>query len=89
MLQRIRKGKIMKHLNVEQSEAVKVMVAYDVNMFYVYLMIESGSTIVFKTSHDWLGVVTSSEFQKYMLDWNLPIEYSTMALEMKQQQAGQ
>lgn len=73
----------MRHLNIEQSEAVRVIVDYEINRFVVYLEINSGSKIVFLANYDWSAIAGSDEFIKYAQSWCLPIEFSSIAHAQK------
>lgn len=75
-----------KHLNVTRKEAVKVIVDYEVNKFSAYLVLVSGSPIVFAQSYDWKGIRDREEFTKYKVGWGLPIECSRNALAARTHQ---
>lgn len=73
----------MRHLNIEQSEAVQVIVDYEINRFVAYMEIDSGSKIVFLANHDWSAIAESDELIKYVQSWCLPIKFSSMAHAQK------
>lgn len=69
---------MLKDLNVEQSEAAKVVVDYEVNRYVAYLALNNGSYIQFHAAYFWNGVRENTEFQKYVNEWKLPLVCSRM-----------
>jgi len=68
-----------RHLNIEQSEAVRVLVDFEVNKFVAYLENTNGTAIVFATAFEYTTLQHNDEFSKYMDLWNLPLIVSSMA----------
>ncbi len=70
-----------RHLNITREEAARVIVDFEINKFVAYVELASGTPIVFDTAYEYVELQHSSEFSKYMNEWDLPLTLSKMALQ--------
>lgn len=70
---------LLKHLNVDRIEAFKVVVDMEVNKFAAYLVLSSGTPVVFAQEWEVEDLQNLPEFVKYRDEWSLPVEFSSIA----------
>lgn len=71
-----------KHLNITKEEISKVLVTYDLNHFEAYVEF-NGHPIIFLKSYKWSDMKDNDEYQKYVKDWKIPVEFTKCALQMR------